>query len=174
MKNTCISILSIVVLSASTLAAQITKQEMPGIRNFSRVDATIGCGGATAPEAMPALKQAGFVSVINLRLADEPGADIAVSREAAARAGIKYFHIPLTSSKPEPAQIEKVLQTVSDKTNQPVFIHCGSANRVGAVWLIKRVRIDGWPVDQAVAEAETIGLTSRELKDFAVRFATRK
>jgi hypothetical protein len=33
-------------------AAQVKKQEMTGIRNYSRVDATVGCGGATDPSAM--------------------------------------------------------------------------------------------------------------------------
>jgi uncharacterized protein (TIGR01244 family) len=158
---------------AAAVAADVQKKDLAGIRNYSRVDATIGCGGATPLAAMPALKAEGFASVINLRLADEPGADIAGSRQAAERAGLKYIHIPITARNPEPPQIEKFLQVVSDKANQPAFIHCGSANRVGGVWLIKRVRIDKWPVEKAVVEAEAIGLTNPELKEFAVAYAQK-
>ena len=31
-----------------TLSAQVQKKDVPGIRNYSRVDATVGCGGAVA------------------------------------------------------------------------------------------------------------------------------
>ena len=67
---------------AVTAAAQVTKKEVAGIRNFSRVDATVGCGGATDASAMTTLKGEGFVSVINLRLANEPGADVDAGRAA--------------------------------------------------------------------------------------------
>jgi hypothetical protein len=42
---------------------------------------------------------------------------------------------------------------------------------VGALWLIKRVVNDGWPIDKAQAEAETIGLSSAKLAAFAVEYA---
>ena len=35
------------------------------------------------------------------------------------------------------------LKAVADPANQPAYIHCGSANRVGAMWFIKRVKLDG-------------------------------
>jgi protein tyrosine/serine phosphatase len=63
---------------------------------------------------------------------------------------------------------------VTDPANSPVYIHCASANRVGAMWLIKRVVDDGWDVDRATQEAERIGLTSRELKQFALDYIQRR
>lgn len=33
-----------------------------------------------------------------------------------------------------------------------------------------RVRQDGWPLERAMAEAESLGLKRQELKDFANRF----
>ena len=53
--------------------------------------ATVACAGATPPEAMAALKQLGFISVVNFRTAEEQGADIEESQAAAAAAGMKYF-----------------------------------------------------------------------------------
>src|SRR2546427_12402276 len=70
----------VLVLSVSAFA-QVKKAEVPGITNFSRVDATVGCGGATAPAAMAGLKKEGLVSVLNLRLAPGSG-----GREGAGRA----------------------------------------------------------------------------------------
>ena len=63
--------------------------------------------------------------------------------------------------------VDSFLAAVGDKSNQPVFIHCGSANRVGGLWMIKRVLQDGWAVDRAQTEAEAIGLQNPQLVAFA-------
>ena len=143
---------------ASAAAAQVQKAELAGVRNYSKVDATIGCAGATDPSAMKALKAEGYVSVINLRTAAEQGADVEGGRAAATAAGLKYFHLPFNNAMPDPKIVDGFLATVADAKNQPVFIHCGSANRVGGMWMIKRVLQDKWAMDKARTEAEAIGL----------------
>jgi uncharacterized protein (TIGR01244 family) len=155
---------------AVAAAAQVKKQEMPGIRNYSRVDATVGCGGQTDPSAMAGLKKEGYVSVINLRLPTEEGANIDAARAAAQTAGLKYIHLPFNAAMPDTKVVSDFLGAVADKTNQPVFIHCGSANRVGAMWMIKRALQDGWTVERAQAEGEAIGLTNPQLKEFAANY----
>jgi uncharacterized protein (TIGR01244 family) len=140
---------------------------IPGVTNYTRVDATVGCGGATPVEAFPVLKQEGFAAVINLRRADEPGANIQESKVAAERAGLKYIHIPFDAQAPSPDVADAFLAAVKDPSNAPVYIHCRSAGRVGAVWLIKRVLVDGWDVERATAEAKRIGLRSPQLEQFA-------
>jgi uncharacterized protein (TIGR01244 family) len=162
--------LAIVSLVAAFPAAQVKKAEVPGIVNFSRVDATVGCGGATQPAAMAELKKQGFKSVINLRMASEEGANIDASRAAADQAGLKYIHLPFDASKPDEKVVENFLSAVADKSNQPVYIHCGSANRVGSMWMIKRSLQDGWEIDKAREEAEAIGLTNPKLKEFATEY----
>jgi uncharacterized protein (TIGR01244 family) len=163
--------LAVAVVSAAPLALQqVEKKEYPGVRNFSRVDATIACGGATTPEAMAALKKDGFVSVVNLRRAEEAGANVEAEKAAAEAAGVRYFHLPFNASAPATDLVDRFIATVTDKQNQPVFIHCASANRVAALWLIKRVKVDGWPVQKALDEATAIGLTSDALKKFALDY----
>jgi uncharacterized protein (TIGR01244 family) len=160
----------VIVLMSVLASAQVQKSDVPGIRNFSRVDATIGCGGATDATAMPALKKEGFVSVINLRLPSEPGANVPEARAAAVAAGLNYIHLPFDASSPDPKIIESFLTAVATKANQPVFIHCGSANRVGGVWMIKRVLQDGWTIDRARTEAQAIGLRDPQLEAFVVKY----
>ena len=169
MRPSAIGVVGALLVTVS-LSAQVQKREVAGIRNFSRVDATVGCGGAVDPSAMAALRKDGFVSVVNLRLANEPGADVDAGRAAAQAAGLKYIHLPFNAAEPDPKIVESFLSTVADKANQPVFIHCGSANRVGSVWMIKRVLQDKWAVDKAQAEAEAIGLTSPQLVAFATNY----
>lgn len=136
-----------------------------GIRNYTRVNATVACGGATPPEALADLKRLGFTSVINFRTAQEEGAAIEASQNAASDAGLKYFHIPFRTPSDEIAA--EFLGVIEQPSNQPVYIHCASANRVGAMWFIKRVKQDGWDDARAMEEAEAIGLRSEALKEFA-------
>ena len=161
---------AVVAVLGIGVSAQVTKVEMPGIRNFSRVDATVGCGGAVDPTAMAALRKDGFVSVINLRVATEAGADVDASRAAAQTAGLKYIHLPFNVAAPDSKVVDSFLSAVADKGNQPVFIHCGSANRVGGMWMVKRVLQDGWPLDRARTEAEAIGLNSPQMAAFATEY----
>jgi uncharacterized protein (TIGR01244 family) len=160
------------ILAAVTVPAmaQVQKQEIAGIRNYSRVDATVGCGGATEPAAMAALKKEGYISVINMRLANEEGANVEAGRAAAQAAGMKYIHLPFNAAMPDAKVVDSFLSAVADKTNQPVYIHCGSANRVGSVWMIKRALQDKWPLDRALTEAKAIGLTSAQLEAFATDY----
>ena len=55
-------------ISEST-SAQVVKQEVDGIRNFSKIESTVACAGAITPRAIPEIKKMGYASIINLRLA---------------------------------------------------------------------------------------------------------
>ena len=139
-----------------------------GVRNYTRVDATVACAGATPPEVMAELKEHGFATVINFRTEGERGATVADGRAAAEAAGLTYIHLPFR--EPSAEVTEAFLEAVADPANQPTYIHCGSANRVGAMWLIKRVVQDGYSVADATAEAEAIGLSSEGLREFALDY----
>ena len=159
-----------ILLFVAAAPRQLAKPDVEGVRNFTRVDATVACAGATSVEAIAELKREGFVSIVNLRRVSEPGADIEASRAAAEAAGLRYIHLPFDSSAPDPAVVAEFLAAVTDKANQPVFVHCGSANRVGALWLVKRVMRDGWTIAQATEEAKAIGLRSEALEAFALKY----
>jgi uncharacterized protein (TIGR01244 family) len=154
---------------AAPLAAQ-TKQDYPGVTNFTRVDATVACGGATEVATLDALKKDGFKTVINLRVATEPGANITENQARAKALGLNYVHIPFSGGSPDPKVIDTFLATIADKTNQPVFIHCASAQRVGTVWLAKRVLQDNYSIEKATQEAHAIGLSNPGLEKFALQY----
>lgn len=155
--------------AAAPAGAGQAEEGPEGVVNYTRVDATVACAGATPPEAMAEIKARGFASIINFRTAGERGATVDAGQAAAEAAGLRYHHLPFREPSAEVA--ETFLATVGDPANQPAFIHCGSANRVGAMWLIKRVKQDGWTVDDALAEARTIGLRSEALTEFALAYA---
>ena len=160
-------------LVASSLSAgqQVTKEARDGIKNFSRLETTVACAGAITADAMPEIRKMGFVSVINLREAQEPGADIEKHRAAAEAAGLRYYHVPFNGAKPDPKAADEFVKVISSKDAAPSFIHCASANRAAAMWLIKRIVVDRWEVEKAEAEAAQLGLTNQALKQWAIEYA---
>jgi uncharacterized protein (TIGR01244 family) len=166
---------AIVILSLVSIAAQqVTKPQVSGVTNFSRLETTVACAGATAAESFPEIKKMGFASVINLRQETEPNANIPAAREAAKAANLNYIHIPVNGQAPDPATADRFLEEIAKPANQPAYIHCASANRAAAMWMIKRLVVDKWDVEKAGAEASALGLTNAGLRKFAIDYSARK
>lgn len=141
------------------------------MRNFTSVDSTFACGGALADGAMAALKEAGFATVVNLRAATEDGANVEAETAAAASAGIRYVHLPFVSASPDAARVDEFLEVVSDPASQPVLLHCASGGRASMFWAIKRVMIDWWAVEKALAELPDLSKNvSEALKTFTLGY----
>ena len=163
------------LMSLQLVAMQaLQKETIDGIRNFTKVDATTGCAGATDPKALAEVAKRGYKSVLNLREATEKGAAIDESKAAAETAGLKYIHLPFNSSKPDPAVADAFIKIVTDKANQPIYIHCGGAVRVSGLWMAKRMLVDKWPEEKALAEANEIGPPSETMKQFALDYVKSK
>lgn len=161
---------ALALLFVAAVSGQARKETVEGVRNFTRVDATVACAGATDAAALAGLAERGYKAIINLRQAGEAGAAIDESKTAAEAARLKYIHLPFNGAEPETKVFDAFIMAVTDPANQPVFVHCGSANRVGAVWLAKRMLVDRWPRERAVEEARMIGLSSDALEKFALGY----
>ena len=158
---------------ATAASAQVTKETVPGVTNFSKVETTVACAGATTPAALADIKKMGYNSVVNLRMPAEAGAQIEEEAAAAKAAGINYIHLPFNAQAPDPMLVDNFLKAITDKANQPAFIHCATANRAAALWMVKRIAIDKWSVEQASTEATALGLTNPALKAFAIEQAQK-
>jgi protein tyrosine phosphatase (PTP) superfamily phosphohydrolase (DUF442 family) len=110
-------------LVATAASAQVVRQEVPGIRNFAKVESTVACAGAITPAAIPEIKRMGYASIINLRVATEQGADIDANTAAAKAEGIPYYHIPFSTAAPDAAVVDTFLKTITAPGVQPAFIH---------------------------------------------------
>jgi len=158
-----------VMLFALPLAAQ---QEIPPIRNFLRVNEDFCTGGQPRLEHLQQLKDQGVKAIINLR---PPAEHRAAEEEAKAKElGLRYFNIPFVFGEPKDEQATEFLKITDDPANRPAFIHCASAVRVGAFWMIRRVLRDGWKIEAAEEEAKKVGLKeSPHLNEFARRYIER-
>ena len=171
--KTGISLLLMLAIAAIPAAAQgkVTKETVPGITNYAHLETTVACAGAIKPESVGQIKQMGFVSIINLREATEPGAEIEKEGEAARAAGLKYFHVPFNGGSPDTKAADQFLAAITSAGAEPAFIHCSGGNRAATMWLIKRIAVDHWEADRATTEATALGLTSPVLKQWALDYA---
>ncbi len=119
---------------------------------------------------VPEIKRLQIKRVISLRTAGEVDWDEEGAVEAV---GIEFCVIPFKSPD---SLTDEVFQQVRDllKANQDkTLLHCGSANRVGGVWLPYRVLDEGAPLSTALVEAKKIGLRSAAYEEKAVDYIKR-
>lgn len=138
--------------SAATPAQPASKWHQPRPRLFT--------GGQPAPADWAALKALGVTMVVNLR----PDAEMAGRNEAAevAAAGMAYIGIPVAGAKAVDADNARRLWTLLKASDGPVFVHCASGNRVGALLAISAAHSGGMAPDAALEFGRAAGLTSLE------------
>lgn len=130
--------------------------DMPGMVHLWKVN-NLFLAGQPAPETLDALKEAGVNKVINIRGQDE--AEFEWEIEGLKERGIDYEHLPIMGEKGLDGEVcEKISNQINDKDT--FFIHCASANRVGA-WLITYL-VDhrGFDFESAVDLAMNAGLSN--------------
>ena len=81
------------------------------------------------------------------------------------------FRAPDTLTDAVFDKARKILTTSKDK---PVLLHCGSANRVGAVWMAHRVLDHGLSIQDAEKEANEVGLRTEQYRKKAIEYIQRK
>jgi uncharacterized protein (TIGR01244 family) len=150
------------VLSARTAVTDIDK--------FNWVSDRTATGGQPTILQIAALKHAGFRTIVNLRVPSEY--DAAAEEAAAKENGLDYINIPVQRDAPKAEQVDAFLKLMKE-ARPPVFIHCATANRVAAFWMIRRVLVDKWDVEDAEREAKVAGLKTENMKEFALDYIRR-
>jgi len=132
----------------------------------------IFAGSQPAPQDLRHAKENGIQTVLNLRPATEdPGFDeAALTKEL----GLEYHNVPFAS----PAQLtddvfDQARALLRDESKRPMFFHCHSGNRVGAIWLAFRVLDGGLPWQAALEEAKDVGLKTPALELCAKEYIER-
>jgi len=165
-------VLVALAISVPLFAGQdkVTKDTVPGITNYAHIETTVACAGAITPASVAEIKKMGYASIINLREATEPGADIDAEKAAAEKAGIRFVHVPFNGNKPSTEAVDQFLKAIKTAGTEPAFIHCSGGNRAASMWFVKRMLVDKWDMDRAMAEATDLGFASPTLKTFAIDY----
>lgn len=164
-------LLFFLVFQAAPPSSPAPPQEFPSIKNFFRINSEICTGGQPSMDDLARIKADGVRAILNLRRPTEYNAEEEALK--AKELGLRYFNIPVNGAEPKDEQAEEFLKLMADPQNRPIFVHCTTNNRVGAFWMIRRVLVDHWKLEDAEAEARKMGTHSPNLFDFARSYIAR-
>lgn len=127
------------------------------------------CGQPSAADLKLA-KSKGIKTVLSLRTNGEIDWDEAA---AAQQLGLKFECVPFRGPETLTDEVFDKTRDIlkqSAKAQEGVIVHCGSANRVGAIWLVHRVLDDHIPLAAAQQEAKQVGLRTAEYETRAIEY----
>ena len=138
-----------------------------GLPNASQPLPGIITAGQPSAEQLEALARDGVAVIVDLRGTTEPrGFD---ERATAARLGLDYHNIPITSTLGA-EEIEAVRALLRERAGRAVLVHCKSANRVGGAMLPYLILDEHLSREDALNVAQRIGLRSEELAHDALDY----
>ncbi|WP_438397041.1 fused DSP-PTPase phosphatase/NAD kinase-like protein [Caballeronia sp. DA-9] len=131
------------------------------IPNFKQPTVDVATGGQPSLDQLARVSDYGFRSILNLRpVTENSGFDEHVE---VARLGMRYHHLPVaTADDLTQSAAAELGQILSDKSNLPILVHCGSGNRVGALFALRAAWIHGASTDDAIKLGQQYGLTKME------------
>jgi uncharacterized protein (TIGR01244 family) len=142
--------------------------------SIERLNLCAGIYLASQPSAADfrKLRDQGLRTVINLRPESENKAfdEPALMSEL----GLRYVSIPFAGPEQLTDTVFTRARDMLEWADKPILIHCGTANRVGAIWLARRVLDDGLTYEAALAEAREIGLKAPDLESRARDYIERE
>ncbi len=127
-------------------------------------------------EALKQTASAGVKSVVNFQAEGEKGAlSPDEERQQAERLGLNYLHHPVTADSLDAALVDNFRRALDDLP-QPVFLHCASGKRAGAMTLMALAADKGWDGETALQEgkARGIDLTEEKIGQFVKSYADDK
>lgn len=149
------------------ISSRIEPAACGSIRNIHGHDGILLAGQPTEADLAVA-ESMGVRTVITLRKDGE----VQDFDEAAVVAGLGMEFVALPFNGPEELTddvFDRSRELLSD-AQRPMMMHCGSANRVGAVWLPWRVLDEGWDLSVALDEAHAVGLRSPGYEERALEY----
>jgi uncharacterized protein (TIGR01244 family) len=133
--------------------------------NYQRLSPSLAVAGTPSKDALASLKAAGFRTAVDLR---QPTEGVAAAREAVEAQGLRFVSVPVSPETFSLEDVKKVEAVLNDQKAAPVFLFCGSSNRVGGVLAVVEHR-RGRAKEDALAEGRKAGLRSAPMEKAAVR-----
>ena len=153
-------------------ACSVADEQAPGVVSTLKadLDAVVEVGqvkpvdgvttaGQPDAEAFKVFADAGYVAVIDIRTAGE---DRGLDQAAVVQGlGMDYLQMPVGGRDSITFENAEKLDQLIGLYDEPVLVHCGSANRVGALFALNVYRETG-DVDKALEAGRAAGLTRLE------------
>ena len=132
------------------------------IRNARTPREGLLTGGQPTEEQLAELADAGYRTLVNLRT---PGENQISDREAelVEGLGMRYVHLPVAGAEGlTEDNARELAELLDDESRYPMVVHCGSGNRVGALFALEAFHVDGESPETALQIGKETGLTRLE------------
>jgi uncharacterized protein (TIGR01244 family) len=158
-------LLAIAVLLSGCLSVAADDAVVAISANEIRNDATLLANHHQVSSGQPdtavlnAIKDAGFVAVIDMRTAGEDRGFDEVQEVKSL--GMQYISFPVAGAGDITFENASEFDRILAGIDGPVLVHCASGNRVGGLYAL-RAKQNGASVDEAMDLGKTAGLTRLE------------
>ena len=158
------------VLSGSEVPRPVTDAVLGETKSIHRVG-EVFLASQPGLDDLKEAEERGFKTVLSFRHTDE--VDFDESREVEAL-GMSFVHLPWNGEAELTDDIFDSLRATLQTAERPLLLHCGSANRAAAGWLVWRVLDEGVDAKKAVEEARAMGLSSEAYEARALDYIGRR
>ncbi len=129
----------------------MTEVALTSIYNYRAVDESLCTSGQPSEVQLRGIAEAGFTTVINLALHDDPRYSLPDEPGVVESLGMAYVHIPVQFSAPTEANLLEFFAAMEAHVSEKVWVHCAANMRVSAFVGLYRVIKQGWERDRAFA-----------------------
>lgn len=134
-----------------------------------KISPDVAVGSQPTVSELASLLNEGFRTIVNFRTAGEEDQPMSPESEGEkARAeGLEYLHFPVSMQAMSPELVDEFREQWHSLT-KPIFAHCKSGKRAGALVMMHTAVEQGMSGDEALAKAEELGFEcdQPELRSF--------
>lgn len=134
-----------------------------------KINDEVSVGGQPDRDDLDQFAKQGFKSVVNFRAEEEEVGQLEPDAEEAVckAAGMAYLHVPVSMDSMGPEVVDR-FRAEYEKLPKPVFAHCKSGKRAGAMVMMDVACKQGMSGKQTLEKAEQMGFEcdQPELKQF--------
>lgn len=138
-----------------------------------KINEQVSVGPQPSKEEIKQLSQQGFRSVINFRTEGEDEQPLSPDAEGQqVRAEeLEYLHIPVSMESMRPELVDEFREKYATLP-KPVFAHCKSGKRAGAMVMMHQAVEQGMTGEQTLKQAEEMGFEceQEELREFVKNY----
>lgn len=129
----------------------MAKPTLTSIHSYRTVDESLGTSGQPSVAQLRAIAEAGFTTVINLALHDDPRYSLPDEAGTVQSLGMAYVHIPVQFSAPARSDLLGFFAAMEAHPGERVWVHCAANMRVSAFLGLYRVIKHGREHERAFA-----------------------
>jgi len=132
-------------------AEPAAREVVPGVRNFAVVSPVLSRGAQPTREGFEQLQGRGIRTILDLRW-------LHGNEKTLAGLGLNSYRLRSKQWHPETEDVVRAMKVIQMPEYQPVFVHCQAGmDRTGLVVAVYRILVDGWSVEDAIAERKAFG-----------------